>query len=64
MKLLSAVFIFLFLGCADEPTTQADLLHKQVRAEQQMRSCTNSGGVWYGTIRSGRCDWNPMLRLP
>lgn len=63
VKLFFVASALLLLGCANEPLTQADLLSKQVRAEKHMRACKNSGGIWYGTIRGGRCDWTPMLRI-
>lgn len=46
-------------GCAAADLTPLD---RQARYERQVRSCMNSGGVWYEFGKqSGRCDWSPLL---
>ena len=59
---LIVVMFFVLVGCApSQPLTQADLLARQVKVEKMQRACNNAGGIWYGTVRSGRCDWTPLL---
>ena len=51
--------IIMVTGCAvSQPGTELD---RRVRAEQRMRSCMNTGGVWMtpgGNIHAGKCNWD------